>query len=84
MKPIRFTGHALEVMMERNLDRDVVERAVRQPEWNEADPHDPAVQRRLVSLPERGGRVLRVACVETASEIRILTAFLDRRARRPE
>ena len=42
-----------------------------------------SVQRRFRIVPERGNRVLRVACVETDTEIRILSAFLDRRARRP-
>ena len=71
-------------MAERNLDRSWIERTVRAPDWRESDPADPAVERRFAVLAERGGRVLRVACVETATEIRILTAFIDRRARRPE
>lgn len=84
MKPLRFTNHVLTTMAERNLDRSWIERTMRAPDWREPDPADPAVERRFAVVPERGGRVLRVACVETAAEIRILTAFLDRRARRPE
>jgi hypothetical protein len=84
MKPLRFTAHALGVMWERNLDRDWIERAVRQPSWGEADPVDPSATRLFAPIPERGSRILRVVVVETATEIRILTAFLDRRARMPE
>jgi hypothetical protein len=39
-------------------------------------------KRRYLRISERGGRVLRVACVENDWEIRIVTAFLDRNARR--
>jgi len=83
-KPLRFTAHARVALEERLLERGWIERAVFEPEWQETDPNDPSVNRRFVALPERGGRVLRVALVESATEIRILTAFLDRRARRPQ
>jgi hypothetical protein len=83
-KPLRFTAHARVALEERLLERGWIERAVFEPEWQETDPNDPSVNRRFVALPERGGRVLRVVLVESATEIRILTAFLDRRARRPQ
>jgi hypothetical protein len=70
-------------MRERQLDREWIERAVFEPEWQEADSRDPAVSRRFVAVPELGGRILRVVLVESAAENRILTAFLDRRAKRP-
>jgi hypothetical protein len=50
----------------------------------QADPAHPEVERRFRTVPERGGRVLRVVVVETSEEIRIVTAFLDRRARKPK
>ncbi|MHB1109626.1 MAG: DUF4258 domain-containing protein [Devosia sp.] len=81
--PIRFTRHAPDVMDERRLAREWVEATVRNAEWQESDPRDPAVLRRFSPLPQRGDRVLRVACVETNTEIHVLSAFLDRRARRP-
>ena len=79
-KPLRFTGHARTVIAERELAEEWVERAA---EWEAPDPSRGVVRRYRV-IPERGGRVLRVACVETSSEIRILSGFLDRRARKPE
>ena len=81
-KPLVFTAHARQVMAERELDMEWVERTARYPEWTERDP-DPAVERRFRLVPERGGRILRVACVESAHDIRIVSTFLDRRARRP-
>lgn len=81
-KPLRFTGHARTAIAERELAEAWVEAAALSPEWEAPDPR-PGVVRRYRAIPERGGRILRVACVETPDEIRILSAFLDRRARKP-
>jgi hypothetical protein len=70
-------------MEERGLERHWVDHAVFDPDWQAPDPNDPDVRRHFRTIPERDGRVLRVALVETAGEILILTAFFDRRARRP-
>ncbi|GLQ12284.1 hypothetical protein GCM10007913_42170 [Devosia yakushimensis] len=80
-KPMLFTQHALDAVAERQLDPVWVELTVFEPHWQEADPGNPDVIRRFRAIPERGGRYLRVALVETSAEIRILSAFLDRRAR---
>jgi hypothetical protein len=82
-KPLRFTKHAEDVILERNLDRSWIERTARQPEWSYSDPERVRVQRRFRKIPEFGNRVLRIACVESDEEIRILTVFFDRNARRP-
>ena len=74
-KPLRFTRHAQDAIVERELDEIWVERTVRQPDWFRPDPNQPDVERRFRRFPELAGRVLRVACVETAEEIRVLTAF---------
>jgi hypothetical protein len=83
-KPLVFTAHARQVMAERELAEDWVDRTVRAPEWREPDPADPAVERRFRTVPEREDRIMRVACLESATDIRILSAFLDRGARRPQ
>lgn len=83
-KPIRYTHHAETVLIERNLIKDWVERTVYQPEWRTKDPSDVHIERRFRAVPERQGRILRVICVENSVEIRIISVFLDRRARRPE
>jgi hypothetical protein len=82
-KPLRFTRHAEDAIGERKLDRNWIERTVRQPEWSHPDPGRVGVERRFRAIPEFGGRFLRVACAEGEDEIRILTVFFDRDARRP-
>ncbi|PYB75476.1 DUF4258 domain-containing protein [Rhizobium wuzhouense] len=83
MKPLHFTLHTETVISERQLDRAWIELTVRDPEWAEADPSGPPTERRYRRVPEREERILRVICLETATEIRIITAFLDRKARMP-
>jgi hypothetical protein len=80
-KPLQFTTHAEDVIRERKLDRGWIEATVRNPEWTRPDPYRPGVERRFRRIPEFGGRILRAACFETASEIRIITVFFDRDAR---
>jgi uncharacterized DUF497 family protein len=80
-KPLRYTQHALDVMAERLLSSEWVEATVRNPQWVELDTRDAQVERRFRAIAERDGRILRVACVETTTDIRVISTFLDRRAR---
>jgi len=82
-KRIALTDHAKIAMAERGLDLAWIEAAAREPEWTEPEPSDPALRRRFRAVPERAGRILRVVCGEDDATITIVTAFLDRRARRP-
>lgn len=82
-KPLWFTRHARDAILERELDQTWIERTVREPDWSRQDPRRPGVQRKFRAIPEFGNRVLRVACFETADEIRTLIVFFDRDARRP-
>jgi uncharacterized DUF497 family protein len=61
---------------------DWVERTVRAPTWIEPDPRDVTVERRFRAIDEFDGRILRVACVETATTIRVVSVMFDRNARR--
>lgn len=83
-KRLLFTDHARIVIEERELKSAWVESAATSPDWEQVDPTRPGVVRRFLAVPERDGRILRVALVETPEEIRILSAFLDRRARKPK
>ena len=83
-KPIYYPAHALTAMRERELEASWIERTVYGPDWVQADPNHAEIERRFRIIPERDGRVLRVVVVETPEEIRIVTAFLDRRARKPK
>jgi hypothetical protein len=82
-KPLRYTSHCETVMAERQIDRDWVERAVCDPDWCAPDPSGPPTERRFCRIPQRDNRVLRVVCLESETEIRIITAFFDRNAREP-
>lgn len=77
-----YTGHALEALAARRIDPAWVEHAARVPLWTEPDPDHPDVERRFAVIPEFGGRVLRAAVRETATELRVVTAVFDRGARR--
>jgi hypothetical protein len=81
LKPLRFTDHAELRVARRGLQRDWIEAAVREPQWREPEPDDPEVERRFRRIDEAGGRILRVACVETETEIRVITAMFDRNAK---
>jgi hypothetical protein len=80
-KPIVYSQHARTSIAERLLEERWIEQAVYGPEWIEVDPLDPAIRRHFIGVPERGGRYLRAAVVETAGQWRIVTAFIDRGAR---
>lgn len=81
-KPIVLRLHAEHALAEREIELSWVERAVREPDWIEVDPQDSALERRFRAVPEREGRILRVVCAENDDTIVVVTAFLDRRARR--
>lgn len=83
MKKLFLTQHAQDAVDERKIDPAWIERAARAPDWMSPDPRRDGVERRFRAIPEYGSRVLRVVCYETALEIRILTVFFDRDARRP-
>ncbi|MEX6505632.1 DUF4258 domain-containing protein [Jiella sp. M17.18] len=78
LKPVVFTLHARAKIAERRIEAGWIETAVRNPEWVQPEPRDANAERRFGSVAAFGGRILRVVCVETASEIRIVTATFDR------
>ncbi|MBL8537954.1 MAG: DUF4258 domain-containing protein [Hyphomonadaceae bacterium] len=82
-KRIVLTDHANVALIERSLEMAWIERTAREPEWTEPEPNDPTLERRFRAVPERNGRILRVVCSEDDATIVVVTAFLDRRARRP-
>ncbi len=79
---IVYTRHALEVMREREIAAEWVDRTLRDPFADEADPSDPSLRRAWAAVPERDGRLLRVVYATDASGIRVIIAFLDRGRRR--
>jgi hypothetical protein len=81
-KPIAFTVHARIRLQDRHIDPKWIEEAVFDPDWTERESRDPAVERRFRAISQFGGRILRVACVETNSSIRVISVMFDRNARR--
>ncbi|MFM2042212.1 MAG: hypothetical protein RLY86_788 [Pseudomonadota bacterium] len=78
--PPEATAHAREAMEERGIAWDWVLRVFSAPDWTEPDPSDPSIRLFFGTVPERGGRVLRV--VYNPASHRVVTVFLDRTRRR--
>jgi hypothetical protein len=82
MKPVVLSLHAEHVAKQRGILSPWIEEAAYQPDWVEPDPS--GAERRFRAIPERDNRILRIVCTETDTEVRVITAFLDRKARRPQ
>ena len=76
-----FTRHAIQVMMERAIPVEWVERALAEPEIREPDPNDPEVERFFRRIPENDDRVLRVAANVGDIPWRVVSVFFDRSMR---
>jgi hypothetical protein len=81
-KKIVFTAHARIRLQDRGIDPRWTEETILKPDWTELDAIDPDIERRFRAIPQFGGRVLRVACVETNLSIRVISVMFDRNARR--
>ncbi len=82
MKRVVFTGHARDMLIERRIREEWIERTLANPELMELDPRRPEVRRAFRAIAENDGRVLRVLYVEAEDELRVVTAFFDRSRRR--
>ena len=78
---LTYTLHARQVMEERGILSEWVERAVAAPERRTRDPYDEAVERFYIRVPERDGRVLRVAVNTDSDRWRVVSTFFDRAMR---
>jgi uncharacterized DUF497 family protein len=79
---LAITAHARLRMRGRQVKMEWIELAARTPDWIEPDPNDLTVERRFRAIEDFGGRMLRVACVETTTTIRVISVMFDRNARR--
>jgi hypothetical protein len=75
---VSFTLHALDVMEEREIVREWVERVIAQPSLRFRDPADPELTAVLAPIPERENRVLRVIYNAEVDPTRVVTTFFDR------
>ena len=79
--PLTYTRHALDVMERRGIRPEWVQRAVAAPGRRLRDPYDAAVERFFSRVPERDGRVLRVAVNTESDPWRVVSVFFDRSMR---
>ncbi len=77
-----YSDHAAEMLKERGISRELVERTVLDPDAIETDPKHADRTRAYKALPERDGRVLRVVYVRSDQAFRVITLFLDRGRKR--
>ena len=83
MEPLTldYTRHAAQAMEERMILSEWVESTVAAPALRNSDPKDPEVERFFRGIPERGGRVLRVAINTRVDPWRVVSVFFDRSMR---
>ncbi len=76
------TGHFADMLSERGIKREWVDRAISEPDRTEE--HDDGARHFIRQIPEFGDRWLRVVVNVTTQPERRVTAFFDRRLRRSE
>lgn len=78
---IRLSAHARQRLAARGIPLAWVEYVLARPDVSRADP-TAATTRSFRAIPQAGGRVLRVVHRQAGAEVLVITAFLDRGARR--
>ena len=75
---LEFSEHAVRSMEERKILEEWVVRAVQEPILRAPDLNDFEIERFFCKIPEKGGRVLRVAVNIRVAPWRVVSAFFDR------
>ena len=73
-----LTQHARDVLAERHIPVEWLERALREPELKQPDPADATLERRYRKIPEHQNRVLRVVVNTTVVAERVVSVCFDR------
>ena len=73
-----LTQHARDVLAERHIPVEWLERALREPQLKQPDPADATMERRYRKIPEHGSRVLRVVVNTTVAPERVVSVYFDR------
>lgn len=73
-----LSRHAHTALAAREISMEWLERALQSPARVEPDDHDPDLVHHLVTIPEHGGRVLRVVFNNRVAPCRIVTLYFDR------
>lgn len=77
---IKLTVHARQRMALYNIAFELIEATVTAPDWIAPDRR-PGITRSFKMVPERGGRVLRVAHRPDGQDLLVLSAHFDRGAK---
>lgn len=73
-----LSHHARDVLVERHIPVEWLERALREPELKRPDPTDATLERRYRKIPEHEDRVLRVVVNTTVAPERVVSVYFDR------
>jgi uncharacterized DUF497 family protein len=73
-----LTQHARDVLAERHISVERLERALRESELKQPDPAEAALERRYRKIPEHENRVLCVVVNTTVAPERVVSVYFDR------
>lgn len=73
-----LSQHAKDVLLEREISTDWLERILNSPTKTEPDRDDVGLEHRLGTIEEYGNRVLRVVINKQVSPVRVVTLYFDR------
>lgn len=76
-----LTKHAEDVILERKIPIDYIERVLDNPELKEIDANDMELTHYLLKIPENDNRVLRVIVNIKHIPTLVITAYYDRTMR---
>jgi hypothetical protein len=77
----RLTQHAKDVLEEREIPAEWLERVLSSPQRIEPDPDDSELEHSLGCITEFGDRVLRVVVNKTVRPVVVVTVYFDRTMR---
>ncbi len=79
---VTYSKHALDAIVEREINLDWIVRTIEFPALTETDREDRELTHYLARIPENGSRVLRVIVNNTVSPLHVVSVFFDRRMRK--
>jgi uncharacterized DUF497 family protein len=74
----QLTQHARDVLQERQISVEWMERVLAQPALVQPSAAEVTLESRLARIAERGGRVLRVVVNKTVVPERVVSVYFDR------
>ncbi len=74
-----LSRHAHTALIERGIPQEWLERALHTPTRVEPDKYDPELLHHLITIPDHGGRILRVVLHNQVAPCRIVPLYFDRK-----